>query len=72
MADRGWEKHRGAASVLAWDRIVGGEIAAHCRPVSLRGGELTLAAESTAWATQLAACCRRSWRGSGPSSAPTW
>ena len=54
MADRGWEATAASASVLAgWDRIVGGELAARCQPVSLRGGELTLAAESTAWAMQL-------------------
>ena len=54
MADRGWESTAASASVLAgWDRIVGGELAARCQPVSLRGGELTLAAESTAWAMQL-------------------
>ena len=54
MADRGWEATAASASVLAgWDRIVGRELAARCQPVSLRGGELTLAAESTAWAMQL-------------------
>jgi predicted nucleic acid-binding Zn ribbon protein len=36
-----------------WDAVVGPEIAAHCRPVKLENGELTLEAESTAWATQL-------------------
>jgi predicted nucleic acid-binding Zn ribbon protein len=54
MADRGWEATAASATVLAgWDRIVGGELATRCQPVSLRGGELTLAAESTAWAMQL-------------------
>jgi predicted nucleic acid-binding Zn ribbon protein len=54
MSDRGWEATAATASVLAgWDRIVGAELAARCQPVSLRGGELTLAAESTAWAMQL-------------------
>ncbi len=54
MADRGWEATAASASVLAgWDRIVGRELAARCQPVSLRDGELTLAAESTAWAMQL-------------------
>jgi hypothetical protein len=33
--------------------LVGPEIAGRCKPVSLRDGELRLAAESTAWATQL-------------------
>ena len=54
VADRGWESTAATASVLAgWDRIVGPELAARCTPVSLRDGELTLAAESTAWAMQL-------------------
>ena len=36
-----------------WAGVVGPEIAARCQPVSLRDGELRIAAESTAWATQL-------------------
>lgn len=52
--DRGWKSTAASATVLAgWDRIVGAELAARCQPVSLREGELTLAAESTAWAMQL-------------------
>jgi predicted nucleic acid-binding Zn ribbon protein len=51
---RGWEKNTAEATVLgSWDRLVGPEIAERCRPVGLRDGELTLQAESTAWATQL-------------------
>jgi predicted nucleic acid-binding Zn ribbon protein len=54
VADRGWESTVATATVLArWEALVGAEIAGHCQPVSLRDGELTLAAESTAWATQL-------------------
>ena len=54
VEDRGWEKSTAEATVLgSWDRLVGPEIAARCRPVGLRDGELTLQAESTAWATQL-------------------
>jgi predicted nucleic acid-binding Zn ribbon protein len=54
VEDRDWSRTASAATVLAgWDRLVGPEIAARCQPVSLTGGELTLAAESTAWATQL-------------------
>jgi predicted nucleic acid-binding Zn ribbon protein len=54
VADRGWEATVATVTVLArWEALVGAEIAGHCRPVSLRDGELTLAAESTAWATQL-------------------
>lgn len=54
IADRGWEKPTAEATVLgAWDKLVGSEVAAKCQPVSLRDGELTVQAESTAWATQL-------------------
>jgi predicted nucleic acid-binding Zn ribbon protein len=54
VAERGWEETTTAAGVLAnWDRLVGPEIAEHCRPVSLIDGELVLVAESSAWATQL-------------------
>lgn len=54
VADRGWEKPTAEARVLgAWETLVGAEMAAKCRPVSLHDGELTLQAESTAWATQL-------------------
>jgi predicted nucleic acid-binding Zn ribbon protein len=54
VAERGWEDTTTAAGVLAnWDRLVGPEIADHCRPESLLDGVLVLVAESTAWATQL-------------------
>jgi predicted nucleic acid-binding Zn ribbon protein len=54
VAERGWEETTTAAGVLAnWDRLVGPEIADHCRPQSLTDGELVLVAESSAWATQL-------------------
>ena len=54
VAERGWQDTTAAASVLAnWDRLVGPEIADHCRPASLQDGELVLVAESSAWATQL-------------------
>jgi predicted nucleic acid-binding Zn ribbon protein len=54
ISDRGWEATAASATVLArWETLVGAEVAGHCQPVSLRDGELTLAAESTAWATQL-------------------
>ncbi len=36
-----------------WSDIVGPDLAARCRPVSLVDGLLTLQAESTAWATNL-------------------
>ena len=54
ISDRGWRRPLNEARVFAeWPQLVGAEVAAHCRPVSLRAGELRVTAESTAWATQL-------------------
>jgi predicted nucleic acid-binding Zn ribbon protein len=54
VADNGWKETAQVATVLAcWDRLVGPDLAAHCRPDRLSGGELVLVAESTAWATQV-------------------
>nr|WP_240746854.1 DciA family protein [Cryptosporangium phraense] len=54
VADRGWDKPTAEARVLGdWPKLVGPEIASKSRPVQLKDGELTLQAESTAWATQL-------------------
>jgi predicted nucleic acid-binding Zn ribbon protein len=55
VKNRGWEKPAAEATVFgAWDRVVGSEVAAHCRPMKLtEDGELTVEAESTAWAMQL-------------------
>ena len=54
VRDRQWEKTLRSAGILSrWDRIVGPEIAAHCRPVRLEAGRLSCVAESTAWATQI-------------------
>ncbi|WP_277601708.1 DciA family protein [Rhodococcus sp. X156] len=51
---RGWSEEVSAGSVLGrWDNLVGPDIASHAKPVSLQNGELTVQAESTAWATQL-------------------
>jgi predicted nucleic acid-binding Zn ribbon protein len=51
---RGWSQPAAEATVFgAWERVVGPDIAAHSRPVKLTDGELTVEAESTAWATQL-------------------
>ena len=52
--DLGWDRPLAEARVFAqWSAIVGPEVAAHCAPAGLRAGELRIAAESTAWATQL-------------------
>lgn len=54
LADRGWQGDAAVAAVTAnWEAAVGADVAAHCRPVSLRSGVLTITAESTAWATQI-------------------
>ena len=51
---RGWQKPAAEGTVFgAWEKVVGPEIAARCRPVKLEDKELTVEAESTAWATQL-------------------
>ena len=36
-----------------WAAVVGDQLAAHSRPLTLRGGTLTIAADEGAWATQL-------------------
>ncbi|WP_250031893.1 DUF721 domain-containing protein [Paractinoplanes maris] len=54
MKARGWERPKAEATVFgAWEKVVGPDIAEHCRPVKLDAGVLTVEAESTAWATQL-------------------
>lgn len=51
---RGWQRPAAEARIFGtWDQLVGTDLAAHCRPVKLADGELTIEAESTAWATQL-------------------
>ncbi|MBV9594939.1 MAG: DUF721 domain-containing protein [Actinobacteria bacterium] len=52
--EMGWQRPVAEARVFAeWPALVGADVASHCRPVSLREGELRVSAESTAWATQL-------------------
>lgn len=54
LTDRGWQGDAAVAAVTAdWESTVGEDLAAHCRPASLRAGVLTITAESTAWATQI-------------------
>ena len=54
LTDRGWETPVAIGGVMGrWDQIVGGEVAAHCRPQSYDDGVLTVVADSTAWATQM-------------------
>lgn len=54
VGDRGWRRPLDQARVFAdWAGLVGPDVAAHCQPATLRDGELTVRAQSTAWATQL-------------------
>ena len=54
LADRGWVADVTVGSVVGrWEQIVGPDIAAHVQPSSFEGSVLTVAAESTAWATQM-------------------
>jgi predicted nucleic acid-binding Zn ribbon protein len=54
FSERGWDRPVAEARVFAdWATLVGPDVASRCKPVGLRDGELRLAAESTAWATQL-------------------
>lgn len=54
LKTRGWERPAAEATLFgSWSQVVGPDIALHSRPVSLDNGELTIEAESAAWATQL-------------------
>lgn len=51
---RGWSAQVAEGTVLGnWSAVVGRQIAEHATPTSLSDGVLSVAAESTAWATQL-------------------
>jgi predicted nucleic acid-binding Zn ribbon protein len=50
----GWALSAATGSVFGrWAEIVGGDLAGHTRPERLADGELTVVADSTAWATQV-------------------
>ncbi|MFD9891505.1 DciA family protein [Amycolatopsis sp. NPDC059027] len=54
VADSGWAERLSSARVFGqWARLVGENVAEHAQPVSLKDGELTVQASSTAWAMQL-------------------
>ncbi|MFM8446216.1 MAG: DUF721 domain-containing protein [Actinomycetota bacterium] len=54
VAARDWKKGIAEGTLFSnWREIVGDEVAAHCEPITLLEGRLTIRAESTAWATQL-------------------
>lgn len=52
--ERGWTPNLTTGQLFGrWSAIVGEDVAEHAEPISLRDGELTVRAASTAWATQL-------------------
>jgi predicted nucleic acid-binding Zn ribbon protein len=54
LAAEGWGLAAATGSVFGrWAQIVGSDLAAHTTPESLSDGELTVTADSTAWATQV-------------------
>lgn len=54
LADRGWERSVAVGGVFGrWPEIVGVDLAAHTRPEAFEDGEVIVAADSTAWATQV-------------------
>lgn len=54
VEERGWQRPLAEARVFTdWPALVGSDVASHCTPQGLREGQLHIAAESSAWATQL-------------------
>jgi predicted nucleic acid-binding Zn ribbon protein len=54
LTDHGWHDRVAVARLMQeWPQIVGPDVAAHVEPVGFHEGELTLQADSTAWATQV-------------------
>lgn len=52
--ERGWTGQLTTGRLFdRWHVIVGRDVAEHARPVELKDAELTVQADSTAWATQL-------------------
>jgi predicted nucleic acid-binding Zn ribbon protein len=54
LAARGWRERAAVGAAFGdWAGIVGAQLAAHSRPESFDDGELTVSADSDAWATQV-------------------
>jgi predicted nucleic acid-binding Zn ribbon protein len=54
ISEQGWQLAAATGALFGhWAQIVGPELAEHTKPESLADGELTVTADSTAWATQL-------------------
>lgn len=54
IGEHGWGEELSVHAVIArWEQIVGEDVAAHVRTEKFSDGELTVRADSTAWATQV-------------------
>jgi predicted nucleic acid-binding Zn ribbon protein len=54
LSARGWREKAAVGAVFGhWADIVGPQLALHTKPESFDGGELTVSADSPAWATQV-------------------
>jgi predicted nucleic acid-binding Zn ribbon protein len=54
LSARGWRQRAAIGTVFGqWPEIVGPQLALHTKPESFNEGELTVAADSDAWATQI-------------------
>lgn len=70
---RGWSAQVAEGTVLGqWRSVVGDDIASHATPTRLSDGVLSVAAESTAWATQLRLVRPSCWPRSPPPSVTAW
>ncbi|MGI5119594.1 DUF721 domain-containing protein [Marinactinospora thermotolerans] len=56
LIEHGWQEQVAIGGVFGrWDQIVGAGLAEHVRPETFEEGELVVAADSPAWATQVRA-----------------
>ncbi|HEY0936950.1 MAG TPA: DUF721 domain-containing protein, partial [Trebonia sp.] len=54
LSARGWRERAAVGAVFGhWADIVGPQLALHTKPEAFEAGELTVAADSSAWATQV-------------------
>jgi predicted nucleic acid-binding Zn ribbon protein len=54
LSARGWRDRAAVGSVFGnWPQIVGPQLAAHAKPEAFDGGQLTVLADSDAWAAQV-------------------
>ncbi len=54
LADQGWGQAGALAAIWScWEEVVGADVAAHVRPLALRGDALVLAVDHATWSAQL-------------------